>query len=173
MMGGFMALLEKIGANLKIRIKIWFWKIKYGERLSVGRGLKFRRGFVINISKSGHLRIGENCFFNSYCSINCRDEIEIGDENLFGEGVKIYDHNHVFNDKNINIKENFRTSRVVIGRRNWFGSNSVILSKAKVGDNNVFGANTIVNSEYDSDNLVRSAAGQIIEKIHYKEGKND
>ncbi len=46
------------------------------------------------MGNEAQLIIGDNVFMNNYCSINCLDEIEIGENTLFGEGVKLYDHNH-------------------------------------------------------------------------------
>lgn len=164
----FFTTLGKVTKGVKTACKLMFYKVKYGNRLKVGKNVKFRKGFIINISKNGRLVIGEGTFFNNYCSINCHEKIVIGKNNLFGEGVKIYDHNHVFNDKSINMKKAYKRNPVIIGDRNWFGSNVVILSKARIGDNNVFGANTVINSEYSSDNIVKDDGKKIIEKIKYK-----
>lgn len=165
--------LEKATRGSKTFCKLLYYKMKYGDRLKLGKNVHFRKGFIINISKSGRVTIGDGTFFNNYCSINCHDEIIIGKNNLFGEGVKLYDHNHVFNDKNVDMKKTFRHGSIKIGNRNWFGSNVIILSKAKVGDNNVFGANVVVNSEYGSNTLVRSNIDLSIEKINYRVAKHE
>lgn len=44
------------------------------------------------------VKIGDNVFFNNGTSIAAKEKIEIGDNCIFGENVKIYDHNHVFKD---------------------------------------------------------------------------
>lgn len=160
--------IEKGAKGLRIVSKLIYYKLKYGNRLKLGKKVHFRKGFIINISKNAKLEIGDNNFFNNYCSINCREHIKIGNNNLFGEGVKIYDHNHVFNDKNVNIEKEYKTNPIVIGNRNWFGSNVIILSKAKIGNNNVFGANTVINSEFDSDIIVKQLNGMDIKKISYR-----
>lgn len=164
----FFSMTEKAAKGINEACKLLFYKAKYGKRLKVGKNVRFRKGFIINISKNGRLEIGNGTFFNNYCSINCHNRIVIGKNNLFGEGVKIYDHNHVFNDKSVDMKKTFRRGSIKIGDRNWFGSNVVILSKAKIGDNNVFGANVVVNSEYGSDNLVKADGKLDVEKIRYK-----
>ena len=119
------------------RIKLSFWKIVYGNRVSFGKNIKIRKRFNLYIGPNAKLAIGDNCFFNNDCSINCMDIIEIGKDNLFGENVKIYDHNHIFNDKTINRAKNFKTGEILIGNNNWFGSNVVILAKTVIEDNNV------------------------------------
>lgn len=161
--------IEKCGKGVRVVSKLVYYKMKYGKRLKVGKGVHFRKGFIINISKDGRLEIGDGNFFNNYCSINCRGTIIIGKNNLFGEGVKVYDHNHVFNRKEVNMKKTYKTNKVVIGARNWFGSNVVILSKAKIGNNNVFGSGMAINSVIGSDNVVRTIDKIETEKINYKD----
>lgn len=164
----FLLVTEKAFRGIRTCSKLAYYKLKYGSRLKVGKGVYFRKGFIINMSKKGKLTIGDGTWFNNYCSINCHDKIVIGKNNLFGEGVRIYDHNHVFNDTNVKMKNSYKTRPIFIGNKNWFGSGVVILSKAKIGDDNVFGANTVINSEYSSDNIVKDDGKKIVEKIKYK-----
>ena len=44
-------------------------------------------------------------FFNNDCSITCLNKITIGANCLFGENVKLYDHNHKFRNENVKISE--------------------------------------------------------------------
>ncbi len=63
--------------------------------------------------KEARVVIGGNCFFNNDCSIAINRLVSMG--GLFGEGVKIYDHNHSFN-KSYSIKEQgFSDGEVHIG----------------------------------------------------------
>ncbi len=159
---------EKLFRGVKVISKLSYYKLKYGKRLKLGKGIHFRKGFIVNVSKNGKVEIGDRTFFNNYCSINCHNSIKIGKNNLFGEGVKVYDHNHVFNNKNVDMEKSYKTNPIVIGNKNWFGSNVIILSKAKIGDNNVFGANTIINSEFGSNKLVKQSDKVDIKNITYK-----
>ena len=85
--------IENVFRWIKIKISILYWKLKYGKRIKIGRNFRFRKSLIINISKGGHLEIGNNNAFNNYCSINCHKLIKIGNNNMFGENVKIYDFN--------------------------------------------------------------------------------
>lgn len=158
---------------LRIKTKIVYWKIKYGKRIKIGKKFHFRKGLNINISKDGYLEIGNNNFFNNYCSINCRYKIIIGDNNLFGENVKIYDHNHVFNDKNIDIRKNFTKGEILVGNTNWIASNVIILQKTALGNNNVISNNVVLNEKYYDETIIKNNANIIIKKIVYKEKKHD
>lgn len=154
-------IFEKTLETIKIKIKILYWKAKYGKKL------KFRKGFIIEIGKNGSLIIGNNNFFNNYCSINCLEKIEIGNDNLFGENVRIYDHNHIFNNKTIDKNHAFKTNSVKIGSNNWFATNTCILSKSEIGDNNVFSANMVINYKLDNDTLVKNIEKCDLSKINY------
>lgn len=158
--------LEAILNFIRIKCKIIIWKLKYGKRIKIGKNLKFRKRFSINITNGGYLEIGDNNFFNNDCSINCHNKIIIGKDNLFGENIKVYDHNHIFNDKKINIKKSFKNGEINIGDRNWFGTNVVILSKATLKDYNVVAAGNIINQSYDSENIIYSKDD--VRKINFK-----
>lgn len=160
--------LENIVKYFKIKIKIMYWKIKYGKRIKIGKNLHFRKGFIINISKDGYLEIGDNNFFNNYCSINCRKKIIIGNNNLFGENVKIYDHSHVFNNRDMDIKKNFVDGKITIGDNNWIASNVVILKKTDLGSENVIANNVIVNEQYTNNLIIKNNAERITNEIVYK-----
>ena len=49
-------------------------------------------------------------------------------ERIFGENVKVYDHNHCYKDRTRLIKEQGYTSAPIhIGEHCWIGSNTIIL----------------------------------------------
>lgn len=106
---------------------------------------RIRNNFNVTIGNNGVLSIGENCFFNNNCSINCLGKIEIGNNNQFGESVLFYDHNHQYADKNTLISEQgFNIGTIKIGNNCWIGSNVVILQNVIIGDNVVIGAGCII-----------------------------
>lgn len=73
------------------------------------------------------------------------NEITIGEGTIFGENVKIYDHNHCYKDTSIPIKAQGYTSVPIhIGRHCWIASNVTILKGVTIGDNCVIGAGCVV-----------------------------
>lgn len=118
--------------------------------------------------KIGYLEIGDNNFWNDDCSINVREFVKIGNKNLFGKNVNLYDHNHIFDDLTKNKATEFYTHKVEIGNENWFGTNVTILSKSKIGDHNVVGAGTVLNIEILSDYIVKENRECITKQIQYK-----
>lgn len=147
--------MHKIASYVFCKLRLLYLLFTLRKRLIVGHGLFFRRMFLINASTPESLvSIGDNCFFNNGCSINCRQQIRIGSGTTFGEGVKIYDHNH--NYRRVPIGDNvppYICSPVTIGENCWIGSNVIILMGVNIGDNCVIGAGTVVTKSIPSGSL--------------------
>lgn len=107
------------------------------------------------IDKHGEVKIGDNVFFNNYCSLNANERITIGDGTLFGENVKVYDHNHCYKNPNEPIKnQGFTAAPVTIGKHCWIASNVVILKGVTIDDNCVIGAGCIVYKDVPKGSVV-------------------
>ena len=160
--------LEFVCNIIRIKYKILYWKLKYGKRIKIGKNLKFRKRMNINIAKDGFLSIGDNNFFNNDCSINCHSNIIIGNDNLFGENVKIYDHNHIFNNKNVDYTKTFSDGKIIIGNHNWICTNTVLIKDTQLGNYNVIGTGVSIKAKLDSENLIKESQNIDAKKIIYK-----
>lgn len=135
-------------------IKLIIWKLLYASRFTIGRGTIFYPNCKIMIEKSGRIKIGTDCFFNMYCSLNCLESIEIGDNCIFGENVKLYDHNHKHDINGVPFKnQGYDVDKISIGDNVWFGSDVIILSSVHIGNNVVISAGSIVTKDIP-DNIV-------------------
>ena len=158
-----MGLLNKIRKSL-VLTKL---RLKYKKQIDIKK-IYFNRGLKILLGKDGFLEIGNETFFNNFCSINCLEKISIGDNCLIGEGVKMYDHNHIFNLKNRSIRDcDLKTKPIFIGNNCWIGSNVVILSGTKIGDNCVIGAGVVLKGDVPEGSIVKNANNFTIEKINF------
>lgn len=73
-------LILKIIFHLKALVCIIGLKILYelgGGKFITGKRLTFRKGFSVMIDKQGEVIIGNNVFFNNYCSLNAIQHIYI------------------------------------------------------------------------------------------------
>ena len=146
--------LMKAWYHLKAKIKKLVYKIIYGRRLKIGKGTTWRHGFHITI-EGGQVEIGENCFFNNYCSINSLKKVTIGDGTIFGSNCHIYDHNHRFSDLETSIKaQGYTLGETHIGKHCWFGTNVVVLKGVTIGDNCVIGAGVVVSEDVPEGTIV-------------------
>lgn len=129
---------------------------KYGFA-SIGSKFRSRPNCVLNIT-SGNLVVGRNVFFNRGVQINCHERVFIGDNCLFGHNVLVFDHNHRFRDKGINIREQgYKVAPVHIADNVWIGANCVILPGVTIGSNVVIGAGSIISSDIPTNAIVKSS----------------
>lgn len=109
----------------------------------------------------GEVSIGNNCFFNNYCSINCLDKVTIGKGTIFGESIKIYDHDHLVGDDYLVNKNRFVTAPVSIGENCWIGSNVTILKGVHISDRVIIGANAVVHKSIVEAGIYVNKNGQL------------
>lgn len=156
----------KLKYHVAAFLRIVLYKVLFGSCFSAGEGTTFRRFFNVYLEKGAAIQIGKGCFFNHGCSLNALEKIEIGDECIFGENVKVYDHNHRFADADIRIKDQgYTTAPVHIVNKCWFGSNVVILKGACIGNNCVIGAGCIIAQEIPNNSIVTTDRQLKIETI--------
>jgi len=170
--------LDTLTNRLYIKCKLLYYvelshrKYRIHNSLKAGKGLSiisdlsntslilennivFRDNLHIVLGNSGKLLIQNNCFFNNRCSVNCFGNIEIGNNNQFGENVLFYDHNHKYKDQNTLIsKQGYALGFIKIGNNCWVGSNVVILMNVEIGDNVVIGAGAVIYKSIPSNTIV-------------------
>lgn len=151
---------EKYFRSLAIGIKLgksFILKRSDTSYLKIGNHVDLRNFVSIWIGKNANLELGENVFMNNSCSINCMKSIEIGDHTLFGEGVKIYDHNHQYAYENgkLNVsRKEFTYGNVKIGKNCWLGSNVVVLKGVTIGDNSIIGAGCVIHKDIPKNSVI-------------------
>lgn len=157
----------KVFWHLNALIKIFFYKIIFGSKLKMGKNITFRKGFSLLVD-GGKVSIGNNVFFNNYCSIVSHESIIIGDNCIFGENVKIYDHNHRFNTNDIKKNQGFSSQEIKIGKNCWLANNVILLKGAEIGDNSVIGAGCIIKEKIPDNVVVTVKYDFNILDIYYK-----
>jgi acetyltransferase-like isoleucine patch superfamily enzyme len=134
--------------------------------LKIEEDVSIREYCSFLIFSGGRLNIGKKVFFNNYCSINCLGEVSIGEGTLFGESVKLYDHNHVYKKESGLLKvehAQFKIGKITIGKNCWLGSNVTILNNVDIGDNVIIGANCLIVKSIPSNSIVKQAVNLIVE----------
>ena len=141
------------------------FKAQYGNRVEIGKHFSFRRGLSIRVKKTGKLKIGDDVFINNGGSLNSMNCITIGNNTIFGENVKIYDHNHKFSDKTKLISEQgYDIKPILIGENCWVGSNVIILPGVIIGSNCVIGAGCIIHHNIPDNTIVRNNQQLVLEE---------
>ena len=149
------------------KIKIIIYRISFRKRIKIGKNVRFKRRCKFYVNKGASLCLGKNVFFNRDCSVIANGKIDIEDDCLFGENVKIYDHNHIFNLNGTNINRlGLNIGEVHIGKNCWIGSNVVILKGTNIGDNCVIGAGITITGNIEPNTIVKQNYSALLkEKI--------
>lgn len=123
-------------------------------------------GKFCNLNIVGQLILGNNVLFNNYSAITCHTEIVIGDDSWFGEGVRLYDHNHRYQERSIPFsQQGYTEGKIQIGNNVWVGSNTVILQNVSIGDGCVIGANNVIYKSLPPNTILKSRSMEIIHTI--------
>lgn len=147
---------------------VWkiYYKIIFGAKLRLGKNFQFRKGFFLLLDCQSTVDIGDDVFFNNYCTICALERIVIGDGTIFGENVKIYDHNHIYKNLQQPIKEQGYTSApIFIGKHCWIGSNVTILKGVTIGDNCVIGAGCVIYKDVPARTILINKQNLLIKEM--------
>ena len=137
----------------------------YGKgKLYVGRNCQFEAGCDLQVHGDGMLSIGRRVYMNRYCMVSAQGSVVIGDNCIFGPGVRVFDNNHRFEGSK-GVSSQLSVGSVKIGKNCWIGSNVIILKGADIGDNCVIGAGCIIKGSIPSGSLVRPNCINKIEQI--------
>ena len=112
---------------------------------------------------SGKLILHDGVFVNNYCSFNCMERIEVGNGTMMGEGVRFYDHDHVYTAEKIE-KWQWTTAPIRVGRDCWIGSNVTILKGVTIGDNTIIGAGCLVRNDIPANSVVYNDGNLVVKE---------
>ena len=133
------------------------------SKLVIGSNFIARSYCSFLLTEDAKIVLGNDVFFNRLCSLNAMQKIEIGDSTIFGENVKIYDHNHKFSNTVTDIADQgYKISPVSIGRNCWIGSDTIILPGVTIGDNVIIGAGNLIFKSLPSNTIIKAKRDVIV-----------
>lgn len=153
----------KVGNNFKLG-NYTTTIIHASSKIALGDQIDIRNFFNVTVGKNAELIIEDRVFFNNGCSINVLEKVTIGKNTLFGENVRLYDHNHKYDTHQVYHQE-FSTSSITIGKNCWLGSNVVILKGVTIGDNVIIGAGCVIYKNVPSNSIIINEQEHIIKPI--------
>ncbi len=119
----------------------------------IGNQVNLKNYISFVVAKNAKIILEDNVFMNNYCSVNALEQIRIGENTLFGEGVKLYDHNHEYSQSKVEHQK-FSTEAINIGKNRWLGSNVTVLKGVTIGDNCVIGAGCLVHKDIPANSVL-------------------
>lgn len=129
--------------------------------IQVDTGAVFSCFGSLEIGPNAILEVGKRVFFNEHCSVRCNDKISKGKDTAFGDGVRIYDSNHLYDAYHFE-KGSLNSAPVSIGKNCWIGANVVILRGVTIGDNVIVGVNCLIRQDIPANSIVTSKESLII-----------
>jgi carbonic anhydrase/acetyltransferase-like protein (isoleucine patch superfamily) len=93
------------------------------------------------------------------CYVQGHNGVNIGDDTIFGPGIKIISANH---DPD-NLDGGWLDAEPVnIGKRCWIGANAVILPGVQLGDDVIIGAGAVVTKSFPSGSVIAGVPAQVV-----------
>ncbi|GGP03098.1 hypothetical protein GCM10010992_10140 [Cloacibacterium rupense] len=155
---------SKVHSSFKLGINNYI-DISEDAEIIIGEGVTINESNNIAIKKSGQLIIGKDTYITR-ATIACFEKVEIGENCILGEGMKIFDHNHQYTREPFSVsKTEFTTSPVKLGNNVWTGANCIILKGVTIGDNVIIGAGCVIHKDIPANSVIISKQEQVIKPI--------
>jgi acetyltransferase-like isoleucine patch superfamily enzyme len=116
--------------------------------------------------ESGTLRIGNNVGISENAYFGIRGNLTIGNDVIFGPGVKIFTENHsmMLNGEAFRLQNEIRKD-VTIGNNIWIGAGVIILAGVNIGDNSVIAAGSVVTSSIEAGSIYAGVPARFLKKV--------
>lgn len=134
--------------------------------LSISGSVTLHRGTNIVLHDGAHLSIGNQTYLNG-ASVDCSQEVTIGEYCAIAEGVKIMDNSFHPITKNGITKPSIAPVR--IGNKVWIATNAIILPGVAIGDGAIVAAGAVVNKNVPARSIVAGVPAKVVkENIDWK-----
>ncbi|KFC24073.1 acyltransferase [Chryseobacterium sp. FH1] len=131
-----------------------FFDVSPTAEFQIGKNVTINQSNFITVKPNARLILGDNTYITR-ATISCLGEIQIGENCILGEGMKIFDHNHQYTKEPFSVsKTDFNIGKVKMGNNVWTGANVVILKDVTIGDNVILGAGCIIHKDVPSNSII-------------------
>ncbi|GHT69037.1 hypothetical protein AGMMS50239_35170 [Bacteroidia bacterium] len=136
--------------------------VQFGNNVSIHRNSIIDcTGGIRNIGEG--IVIGNNVGFSPDCYIQVRGNVTIGNNVIFGPGVKIFSESHNFFNADKFINEQGETRKgVIIENGVWIGADATILDGVRIGENSIVAAKSLVNKDVLAYSIVAGIPAKVI-----------
>ena len=144
---------SKIATDFKLGINNYF-DISSNSRIIIEENVTINESNYITIKNNSEFIIGKNTYITR-ATISCLGKIEIGENCILGEGMKLFDHNHQYTKNPFSVaKTDFNIGYIKMGNNVWTGANVVILKDVTIGDNVIIGAGCVIHKDVPANTII-------------------
>jgi acetyltransferase-like isoleucine patch superfamily enzyme len=117
------------------------------------------------------ISVGRNCSLGKRTMIAAAHRVIIEDNVLTSPNVLIMDHNHIYSDPSLPIKDQGITAagEVTVEENCWIGMNACIVTKGilRIGRNSVVAANAVVTTDVPPHSLVAGNPARLVKRFDF------
>lgn len=124
------------------------WMVHYTSRVICPKKITIGTGVERSFARSGG------------CYIQGLNGIKMGNDVLFGPGVKIISSNHGFHD----YHQISSAPPIYIGNKTWIGTNAIILPGVSIGKHSVVGAGSVVTKSFPDYSVIAGNPARLLRK---------
>lgn len=141
--------------------------IRFGTDISIGALTMIRPSSYYGGEVGEGMTVGDRSSFASGCFLGCSGRIIIGNDVMFGPGVRVFSENHVFESTTETIKaQGVERGSVVIGDDCWIGSGTTITANVTIGTGVVVGAGSIVTTDIPDFSIAAGSPARVLRSRH-------
>lgn len=147
-----------------VRVSLGQWLLNFIVQrvFGVNRAVPWMVHYTSRVTTPKNIRIGKNVWLSFALSGGCYVQggngVFIGDDTLFGPGVKIISSNHDMANHNQWVD----SDPIKIGERCWIGANAVILPGVSLGDECVVGAGAVVTKSFPARSVIGGVPAKLL-----------
>lgn len=116
-------------------------------------GMRIEKGSRILLGTQfqgiNHIRIGRRSYINSYCHLDGRGGLTIGDNVNISNYSKIISASH--DPKSSDFA--YRKGSVEIGDHCWLGTGAIVLDRSRLGNRSILSAGSVLKGIADADSV--------------------
>ncbi len=155
---------SSVASNFRLGINNYF-DISPKAEIMIGENVMINESNYLTIKNNATFKIGKDTYITR-ATISCLGNIEIGENCILGEGMKLFDHNHQYQTNPFNVaKTDFNIGFIKLGNNVWTGANVVILKGVTIGDNVIIGAGCVVHKDVPSNSIIVNKQEHIIKSL--------
>lgn len=124
---------------------------------------RFSKGTRLSVKESGTILFGDGFSSNANLIVNCANQINIGNDVLFGRDITIMDNDGGHTIKDEDTGEVINPSKPInIGNHVWIGYGCNVLKGSMIPDGTVVACNSTTSKEYiDLNSIIAGTPGLV------------